>query len=185
MHKDLPRRDSSVGGPTETSADTKLDQRLQQAVVSTLAFFALYELPLSSRRVHELLLEQIATLPQVEQALAGLVLDQKVIQAGNLYSVKAWRSSAYQANQAVLAEKWAKIDQYFHWLAVLPFVRSVAVINSLALGTADGDSEERTSCSPRFELASIKSSKAEASSGVISGMSGMTMPPEASRICCA
>ena len=141
MHKDLPRRDSSVGGPTETSADTKLDQRLQQAVVSTLAFFALYELPLSSRRVHELLLEQIATLPQVEQALAGLVLDQKVIQAGNLYSVKAWRSSAYQANQAVLAEKWAKIDQYFHWLAVLPFVRSVAVINSLALGTADGDSD--------------------------------------------
>jgi hypothetical protein len=122
---------------------TKLNQKqnFSQAVISTLAFFALYELPLSARRVHELLLGQIATLAEVEQTLAQLVLENKIIQAGSLYSTKAWNQTTYHANQAELMKKWAKIDRYFNWLAILPFVRNISVINSLALGTADADSD--------------------------------------------
>jgi len=122
-------------------SQTRTDQKLDQAVLATLAFFALYELPLSVRRVHELLLNQIATMQEVEQTLASLVAENKIIQAGSLYSIKSWNQAMYQANQAELMKKWAKVDEHFNWLAVLPFVRNVSVINSLALGTADADSD--------------------------------------------
>lgn len=112
-----------------------------RAIIFTLAFFALYELPLSSRRVHELLLNQMATVDEVEQALASLVADNKIIQAGSLYSIKPWNQTTYHTNQIELMKKWAKIDAFFNWLAILPFVRNISVINSLALGTADADSD--------------------------------------------
>ena len=117
------------------------ETQLASAIISTLAFFSLYELPLTSRRICELLMNYTADVEQVETALEILVLDGKVIRSGNLYSVKSWNPGLYHDRQIEISKKWAKIDQYFNWLAVLPFVRLVAVINSLGLGTADSDSD--------------------------------------------
>lgn len=124
-------------------SDTKLDQKqkMEQAIVVTLAFFSLYELPLSVKRIHELLFRVSATLEEVEQGIVNLVADKKIIQAGGLYSIKPWNSSIYNANQLELTRKWARVDRYFNLLAVLPFVKNMSVINSLALGTADADSD--------------------------------------------
>ena len=126
---------------TPDHSATKTEQKLDQAVIATLAFFALYDLPLSARRTHELLLNQIATLAEVEQALAGLVLAGQIVQIGNLYSIKPWNQDQYYENQKELTRKWARVDRYFGWLTALPFVRNISVINSLALGTADSDSD--------------------------------------------
>lgn len=120
---------------------TAEDQKLAQAVISTLAFFALYEVPLSAKRVHELLLGYKTTLAEVERALSALAQSNKIIQSNNLFSTKPWNASVYNANQLELTKKWAKVDRYFGWLAMLPFVRGLSVINSLALGTADADSD--------------------------------------------
>ncbi|HTL39283.1 MAG TPA: hypothetical protein VL306_00510 [Methylomirabilota bacterium] len=141
MPEILPRRDNSVGGPTEASAETKTQVKLEQAVLKTLAFFSLYELPLSSRRVHELLYGEFVSLPQVTETLGNLVVSGQVLQKDNLYSLKSWNAATYQANQLELIKKWEKIDRYFNWLAVLPFVRNISVINSLSLGTSDADSD--------------------------------------------
>ena len=143
MLKDLPRRDNSVGGPTETSAETKTEQekKIAEAILSTLAFFSLYNLPLSNKRIFELLLGVKSTQTEVERMLAFLATEKIIVNAGNLFALKPWDASRYHVNQLELTAKWAKVDRYFSWLSALPFIRQVSVINSLALGTADADSD--------------------------------------------
>lgn len=122
---------------------TKLnqDQKLAEAIVSTLVFFSLYDLPLSARRIFELLLGTKSTQVEVDRMLVFLVQQNQIVQDGNLFALKKWNSAEYNANQLELTKKWQKIDRYFRWLAVLPFVRQISVINSLALGTAGSDSD--------------------------------------------
>lgn len=120
---------------------TEQEQKLARAVISTLAFFSLYHLPLSNRRIFELLLGTRSTQAEVDRMLDFLAQNQQIVQEGNLYGLKKWDPGAYNANQLELTKKWQKIDRYFNWLSILPFVRQISVINSLALGTADSDSD--------------------------------------------
>jgi len=123
--------------------DTKQDKQtqLKNSVVSTLAFFALYDLPLSSKRLHELLLESNFELGEVENTLEILANENKIFKAGTLYSLYAWKADDYRVRQIEISKKWSKIDRYFKWLAIVPFVRNISVINSLSMGTADAESD--------------------------------------------
>ncbi len=124
-------------------SETKINQqeKIAPGIISTLAFFSLYNLPLSAKRIHELLAQSSASLTEVEQTLSQLVADHKILQTNSLYALKRWDVATYNTNQIELTKKWAKIDRWFNWLSLLPFVRGIAVINSLALGTADSDSD--------------------------------------------
>ncbi len=126
--------------PQISPVSVKTREDLRSAVLSTLAFFALYELPLTTVRITELLGVR-ATPEEVTEALTELVSENSIFQAGNLYSLKPWKASDYRDKQIEISKKWRKIDNYYSWLALLPYVRLVAVINSLALGTADADSD--------------------------------------------
>src|SRR4051812_39442966 len=120
MPEVLPRRDDSVGGSTETSAATQ-KIKLTSAVLSTLAFFSLYDLPISSRRLHELLYECQASLAEVEEVLEFLTNENKLTRAGNVYSLKSWKASDLRDRQVEIGKKWNKIDRYTFWLSILPF----------------------------------------------------------------
>ncbi len=124
-------------------SETKVNQqeKIASGIIATLAFFSLYNLPLSAKRLQELLAQSRANLAEVEIVLNQLVANQKILQVGSLYSLKRWDVAAYNANQIELTKKWSKIDRWFNWLSFLPFVRGIAVINSLALGTSDADSD--------------------------------------------
>jgi hypothetical protein len=119
----------------------KQQTQIETAILSTLAFFSLYDLPISAKRLHELLVRFAASQEEIETALEILVLDNKILRVGSLYSLKSWNLQTYQERQAEISRKWEQIDSYFNWLAILPFVRQISVINSLALGTADADSD--------------------------------------------
>jgi hypothetical protein len=138
----MMRKKSGPKSMHQNSPETKLENytRLKEEVLSTLAFFALYELPLSPQRVHELV-GYHATLEEVQHMLVSLAADEKIIQVGNLYSLKPWKAQDYRDKQIEISKKWRKIDRYHSWLAIIPYVNLVAVINSLAMGTADGDSD--------------------------------------------
>jgi hypothetical protein len=120
---------------------TKTEQRLSEAIISTLSFFALYELPLSAKRIYELLFRFKASEQEVSSELSALVASQKIIQSSGLFSTSPWNPASVTTNQLELTKKWEIIDRYFGVLASLPFVRNISVINSLALGTADSDSD--------------------------------------------
>ncbi|MBX4186900.1 MAG: nucleotidyltransferase domain-containing protein [Candidatus Doudnabacteria bacterium] len=120
---------------------TESQAKIQQEILSTLAFFSLYDLPISSKRVQELLPGSIVDLSAVETVLEILAADNKIYKTGNLYSLQAWKADDLRGRSVEISKKWHKIDRYFNWLALLPFVRMVSVVNSLALGTADADSD--------------------------------------------
>lgn len=143
MLTNLPRRGDSVGGPAETSAKIKEQTELEltESILSTLAFFSLYSLPLSGKRVYELLLGTRSTQKEVDGMLSILAAQNRIVREGNLFALKKWDLGKHNTNKLELTKKWQKIDKYFNWLAVLPFVRQISVINSLALGTADSDSD--------------------------------------------
>lgn len=125
--------------PLETREEQQI--KLVSAILSTLVFFSLYDLPISSQRLHELLPDYAADLGTLEVVLESLAANNKIYKTGNLYSLKAWKASDLRDRQVEISKKWYKIDRYFNWLAILPFVRMVSVINSLAMGTADADSD--------------------------------------------
>ncbi len=114
---------------------------LEKSVLATLGFFALYDLPMTARRIHELLLDYQASLAEVEKLLEILAADNKIYKAGNLYSFKPWKANDIRNQQIEISKKWNKIDRFYNWIAILPFVRMVSVINSLSMGTADSDSD--------------------------------------------
>jgi len=116
-------------------------QNIREGVFCTLAFFNLYNLPLTSQRVWELLLGVKSTLPEVQQMLKQLVLENKIIESQNLFALEKWDDALYRSNQSEITKKLKKVERYFNWLAIIPFVRQISVINSLALGTADSDSD--------------------------------------------
>ncbi|HEX9503289.1 MAG TPA: nucleotidyltransferase domain-containing protein [Patescibacteria group bacterium] len=117
------------------------ERSLENAIISTLAFFSLYDLPITSRRLHELLLDYSVEFSEIETVLEILASDNRIYKTGNLYSLKAWKAADLRDRQVEISKKWYKIDRYFNWLAMLPYVRLVSVINSLAMGTADSDSD--------------------------------------------
>jgi hypothetical protein len=114
---------------------------LRTSILSTLAFFSLYDLPISTKRLHELLVDYKVELSELEAVLESLSNDNKIHKIGNMCSLKPWKASDLRDRQVEISKKWHKIDRYYNWLAVLPFVRMVAVINSLSMGTADADSD--------------------------------------------
>ncbi len=120
---------------------TELQTRLRKPILSTLAFFSLYELPISSKRLHELLLDCRSSLHEVEMVLEVMASDNTIYRTGNLYSLKSWKAFDLRDRQVEISKKWYKIDRYFNLLALLPFVDMVSVINSLAIGTSDRDSD--------------------------------------------
>jgi hypothetical protein len=134
-------KSSSSKAPESPLEEEAKNESLREAIISTLAFFSLYNLPLSAKRVHKLLLGKSATLEEVEKMLKVLVEKQQIVSENNLFALKKWDSAIYNANQLELAKKWQKIDRYFGVLSVLPFVEQISVINSLALGTSDADSD--------------------------------------------
>src|ERR1700741_5410675 len=82
---------------------------LKEAIFSTLAFFSLYDLPLSSQRVHELLLRKNVNLEEVVNLLENLSTDNKIYKAGNLYSLKPWKADDLRNRQIEISKKWYKI----------------------------------------------------------------------------
>lgn len=115
--------------------------KVTEGVISTLAFFDLYKLPLPLQRIWELLYRVQATLPQVEQELSQLVQLGVVIHKNGLYALNDWDEAKYLANQLEIDKRWAIINKYFWALSSVPFVEHIAVINSVAMGNADSESD--------------------------------------------
>jgi len=127
MQTNLPQRDN--------------EEKTTQAVLAVLAFFSLYGLPVSSARVWELLYKQSASFEEISSVLHDLAQQGKIFERNGLFGLKMWDEKTYVENQQEIERKWKIVEKYFFVLSILPFVDHLAIINSLALGTADADSD--------------------------------------------
>jgi hypothetical protein len=112
-----------------------------QGIISTLAFFSLYEIPLPARRIFELLYRTKSTEQEVRQKLDELAGKKKIYRTDVGYSLKPLDPEKYKINQVELKKRWLIVDRYFWILSTLPFVEQLSIINSLAIGNAHQESD--------------------------------------------
>lgn len=126
---------------SQTSNKIAIQNRTQEGIISTLAFFAIYDLPLTVERVWQLLYRAEATLSQVQAELIHLARSGAIVGASGLYALKPWNQDKYDRNQEEIGKRWQRVERYRRLLSLIPFVETIAVINSMAMGNADSESD--------------------------------------------
>jgi len=119
----------------EDSWDTK------KAILATLAFFSLYDLPLNLHTIQQLLYKTRASFDEVRSEVEKLTQSGKIIAHDGLYALKTWNDSAYLSNKTEISKRWRKVGKYFWLLSVIPFIDQLSIINSLAFGNAHQESD--------------------------------------------
>ena len=115
--------------------------QVRTAVLATLAFFSLYDLPLHDKSIHQLLYRTRATLFEVSEALRNLVYLRKVVQKGNLYARADWDETKRTESKLEIEKRWRKVDRFFGLLSIIPFISQLSIINSLAFDNAHMESD--------------------------------------------
>jgi hypothetical protein len=124
-----------------TLAKTFVKSKLTEAIIATLAFFDIYNLPLSGRRVWELLYRVKSTPEAVILELQRLAQLGIIAHKDNMYALQDWDPKQFQANQVEIEKRWTRIRRYYWVLSAIPFVEHISVINSVAMGNADHESD--------------------------------------------
>jgi predicted nucleotidyltransferase len=123
------------------SAKTFVKSKLTEGIIATLAFFDIYKLPISRRRVWELLYRVQATPEAVGLELDRLVQLGIIVSKDGLYALQDWDAKQYQANQIEIEKRWTRIRRFYWILSAIPFIEHISVINSVAMGNADHESD--------------------------------------------
>jgi hypothetical protein len=116
-------------------------EKVTDGILATLAFFYLYKLPVDLQKVWELLYRTSATRAEVERELSRLAALEVIVSKSGLYALEDWDETAYMGNQMEIDKRWAKVKKHYWLLSSIPFVEHVAVINSVAMGNADSESD--------------------------------------------
>jgi hypothetical protein len=115
--------------------------QVKLAILKTMAFFSLYELPLNLHTIHQLLYQKRATFEEVRDALGQLVGSGKIVAHDGLYALKSWSDGRLSENKTEIQKRWRKVDRYFWILSIIPFIDHISIINSLAFGNAHQESD--------------------------------------------
>lgn len=114
---------------------------LTQGILSTLAFFGIYKLPISANRLWELLYKAQATKEDLQLELDRLVQLNVIVFKNGMYALEPWDEKRLKDNQVEIDKRWTRVKKYYWLLSALPFVEHVSVINSVAMGNADSESD--------------------------------------------
>jgi hypothetical protein len=116
-------------------------EEVKKAIMRSMAFFSLYELPISLINIHQYLYKIHSSYELVEKAVSELVSANKLVRKNELYSIREWDHGKFESNKAEIIKRWKKVNRYFWLLSLIPYVHQVSVINSLALGNAHQESD--------------------------------------------
>ncbi|HEX5430068.1 MAG TPA: hypothetical protein VFX17_03270 [Patescibacteria group bacterium] len=125
----------------EESLKEPREETIRAAILKTMAFFSLYELPVNLSTIHQLLYKARASFEQVSAEVAKLTSEGRVQAQDGLYALKSWDEGRILGNKKEIGKRWRKVWRYFWVLSLVPFVDQISVINSLALGNADHESD--------------------------------------------
>ena len=115
--------------------------RLTQGILSTLAFFDIYNLPVTATRTWELLYRVQASPKEVELELSRLAQLGIIIRKEGKYALRDWDQKEFISHQIEIEKRWTRIRKYYWLLSAVPFIKHVSVINSVAMGNADSESD--------------------------------------------
>lgn len=119
---------------------------LEKSIIKTLAYFDVFNYPLTATEIWKWLYRphSPATLSQVRQALnSSPELQDKISSVEGFYSLKG-REHIYllrKQNNNCAERKFAKVVRLVRLYRYLPFIKMIAVCNSLAYSNAREDSD--------------------------------------------
>ncbi len=121
------------------NADTK-QAEVRTALLDVLAYFAIFDLLVSLERLNNLLRVRASHLA-VQAGLRELIAERVVMRIGDEYGLAGRRYQRVEwrrAHRDVLLARARRLGQLVGWL---PFVKSVLVVNSVAIGHVHEDSD--------------------------------------------
>lgn len=116
---------------------------IQKAILETLAYFDVFQMPLTSEEVHALLWKEKATLSEVQQGIAAL-LEMKKIEEREGFYVLSGRSYIVDRRQMAIPlidtklKIATKAARRIRWI---PFFDALFVCNTVASASATDDSD--------------------------------------------
>jgi len=116
-------------------------ESIKKAILNTMAFFSIYDLPISLISIHQYLYKTHSFFEAVEIAASQLVNEGKLVTKNQLYALNAWDDTKLEANRMEIAKRWRKVNRYYWLLSLIPFIHHISIINSLAMGNADFESD--------------------------------------------
>ncbi len=114
---------------------------INKAVLSTLSFFNLFSVPLTAEQVFLYLYKQSAGLSQVKDALIFLASQNKIFSKNEMYALTPWADGLPEQRSREYEKRIKKVKKFLWLLALVPFVREMSLINSMAMGNVKEESD--------------------------------------------
>lgn len=117
---------------------------LKESIYATLAFFDLFDHPLTLVELHAFLLGNTVTVAYSLEDIGNFLQTDKQIAMHNGYYYFLGRENILSLRferQNIADQYWKKVHTFLPWLQMIPYVRMVAVCNTLALNVATSESD--------------------------------------------
>jgi hypothetical protein len=113
------------------------------AIFKTLVYGDIFDYPLTVKEIHHFLIEDSASLEQVQSTLdESEWLRQRVTQVNCYYATRPETADIRDCRQKSSEKLWGTAVRYGIWMAYLPFVRMVALTGALAMHNASDDDDD-------------------------------------------
>lgn len=121
--------------------------RIEKAILWTLLYADIFDFPMTKREIHHFLVDTVASLEDVEQALKRLDehVTDKTINGQTYYAMRSRAETVFssrQQRQPASLSLWKKAIRYGALMNYIPFVRMVSLTGALAMhnpSSADDD----------------------------------------------
>ncbi|MEX0887830.1 MAG: hypothetical protein WDZ67_00385, partial [Patescibacteria group bacterium] len=116
---------------------------LEESVIKTLCYRDLFDYPLTEEEMAEFLVDESARPQELQQALARLVAEGKVVQNKGLHFLPGREKIAAIRRQRELVSerKYARALKSAQVLRYLPWIRAVFITGALAAGNAEKEAD--------------------------------------------
>ena len=128
----------------QASLTKEMAQKLQRAIVQTVAYVDGFDYPLTAAEIHRYLIGIPADLNWIEYLLQQETLVPKQLHHYDNYYMLPGRQAMVrirQQREQIAQQLWPQALHYGRLLAQLPFVRMVGVTGSLAVNNTDTDAD--------------------------------------------
>lgn len=116
--------------------------RYQKGILYPLAFFDLFAVPLTLQQIYQLQYKTVLSLEVIEELLEhDSFISQCVYSSGNYWGLRSYAPDELQERERITSQKWQRAYSIAHVMQWIPFIRTVAVINSLSFNAATQKSD--------------------------------------------
>ncbi len=115
---------------------------IRQAILKTLCFFDLFDYPLTLKEIHFYLWQNSSNLEKVRNNIRKMI-GKEISRKGEFYFLKGRKGivKTRRERETISKKKWKKAKRIIILLRIVPFIKGVAITQSLAIGNTKENSD--------------------------------------------